>query len=30
LYKQGDVIRLKVREDKTHIFDIETGDKIRA
>lgn len=30
LYKQGDIIRIKVHEEKTHIFDIETGDKIRA
>jgi multiple sugar transport system ATP-binding protein len=30
LYKQGDMIRLKVREEKTHIFDIDTGNKIRA
>jgi multiple sugar transport system ATP-binding protein len=30
LYKMGDEIRFKVDEKKTHIFDLETGDKIRA
>ncbi|MBP5325852.1 MAG: ABC transporter ATP-binding protein [Pseudobutyrivibrio sp.] len=28
-YKRGDVIKLEVREEKTHLFDIETGDRIR-
>jgi multiple sugar transport system ATP-binding protein len=29
-YKQGDTIKLQVREEKTHIFDIATGNKIRV
>ena len=29
-YKAGDVIRLEVRGEKTHLFDLETGDRIRA
>lgn len=29
-YRQGDNIKLEVRGEKTHIFDIETGNKIRA
>ena len=29
-YRQGDAIRLEVKGEKTHIFDIDTGDKIRA
>ena len=28
-YKAGDVIRLEVRGEKTHLFDLETGDRIR-
>jgi multiple sugar transport system ATP-binding protein len=28
-YKRGDIIKLEVREEKTHLFDIETGDRIR-
>ena len=28
-YKAGDIIRLEVRAEKTHLFDIETGDRIR-
>lgn len=28
-YKRGDVIKLEVRGEKTHLFDIETGDRIR-
>lgn len=28
-YKSGDVIRLEVRAEKTHLFDIETGNRIR-
>ena len=28
-YKQGQVIRLEVRGEKTHLFDIETGERIR-
>jgi multiple sugar transport system ATP-binding protein len=30
LYKSGDEIKLKIHEEKTHIFDLQTGDKIRA
>ena len=29
-YKAGDIIKLEVRGEKTHLFDIETGDRIRA
>jgi multiple sugar transport system ATP-binding protein len=29
-YKQGDTIKLEVNAEKTHLFDIETGDRIRA
>ncbi len=28
-YKRGDIIKLEVREEKTHLFDIETGERIR-
>ena len=28
-YKQGDLIKLEVRAEKTHLFDIETGNRIR-
>ena len=28
-YKAGDIIKLEVRGEKTHLFDIETGDRIR-
>ena len=28
-YKRGDIIKLEVRGEKTHLFDIETGDRIR-
>ncbi len=28
-YKSGDVVRLMVRGEKTHLFDIETGERIR-
>ena len=28
-YKRGDIIKLEVREEKTHLFDIQTGDRIR-
>ena len=28
-YKAGDVIKLEVRGEKTHLFDIETGNRIR-
>ncbi|MCR4658114.1 MAG: ABC transporter ATP-binding protein [Lachnospiraceae bacterium] len=28
-YKRGDVIKLEVRGEKTHLFDIDTGDRIR-
>ncbi len=28
-YRQGDIIRLEVREEKTHLFDLETGERIR-
>ena len=27
--KAGDIIRLEVRAEKTHLFDIETGNRIR-
>ena len=29
-YNQGDIIRLEVNEEKTHLFDIETGNRIRS
>ncbi|MHC1772844.1 MAG: ABC transporter ATP-binding protein [Flexilinea sp.] len=29
-YKAGDVIKLEVNENKTHLFDIESGERIRA
>ena len=28
-YKRGDIIKLEVREEKTHLFDIDTGERIR-
>jgi multiple sugar transport system ATP-binding protein len=28
-YKQGDVVKLEVRGEKTHLFDITTGQRIR-
>ncbi len=28
-YRRGDIIKLEVREEKTHLFDIETGERIR-
>jgi multiple sugar transport system ATP-binding protein len=28
-YRSGDVIKLEVNEEKTHLFDLETGDRIR-
>ncbi len=28
-YKQGDIIKLEVRGEKTHLFDLESGDRIR-
>ena len=28
-YKRGDIIKLEVRGEKTHLFDIKTGDRIR-
>lgn len=28
-YRSGDVIRLEVRAEKTHLFDMKTGDRIR-
>lgn len=28
-YNRGDIIKLEVRGEKTHLFDIETGDRIR-
>jgi multiple sugar transport system ATP-binding protein len=28
-YKRGDIVKLEVREEKTHLFDINTGDRIR-
>jgi multiple sugar transport system ATP-binding protein len=28
-YRPGDIIRLEVNESKTHLFDIETGNRIR-
>ena len=29
-YRAGDIIKLEVRGEKTHLFDIETGDRIRS
>ena len=29
-YRQGDVIKLTVKEEKAHIFDLETGNRIRV
>ena len=29
-YRAGDIIKLEVREEKTHLFDLETGERIRA
>ncbi len=29
-YKQGDVVKLEVKSEKTHLFDIDTGEKILA
>ena len=29
-YKMGETIKLEVRAEKTHLFDIKTGDRIRA
>ena len=29
-YRSGDIIRLEVRGEKTHLFDLQTGDRIRA
>lgn len=29
-YKAGDIVKLEVRGEKTHLFDINTGDRIRA
>jgi len=28
-YQQGDVVKLEVKSEKTHLFDINTGDKLR-
>ena len=28
-YKRGDIIKLEVRGEKTHLFDISTGERIR-
>ena len=28
-YRSGDIIKLEVREEKTHLFDLETGERIR-
>lgn len=28
-YKKGDIVNLEVREEKTHLFDLGTGDRIR-
>ena len=27
-YRQGDVVKLEVKSEKTHLFDVETGEKI--
>ena len=29
-YRHGDIIRLEVNGEKTHLFDLETGDRIRS
>jgi len=29
-YKQGDIVKLEVKAEKTHLFDVNTGDKIIA
>ena len=29
-YKMGETIKLEVRAEKTHLFDIQTGNRIRA
>ena len=29
-YRQGDVVKLEVKSEKTHLFDINTGEKIRV
>lgn len=29
-YSQGDIVKLEVKSEKTHLFDVETGDKIIA
>ncbi len=29
-YKQGDIVKLEVKSEKTHLFDVNTGDKIIA
>lgn len=28
-YKQGDIVKLEVKSEKTHLFDVNTGDRIR-
>ena len=28
-YRSGDIIKLEVRGEKTHLFDLQTGDRIR-
>jgi multiple sugar transport system ATP-binding protein len=28
-YKRGDIVKLEVKEEKTHLFDINTGERIR-
>ena len=28
-YRSGDIIRLEVRGEKTHLFDLESGERIR-
>ena len=28
-YNMGDTIKLEVRAEKTHLFDLETGNRIR-
>ncbi len=29
-YKQGDIVKLEVKSEKTHLFDVKTGEKIIA
>ena len=29
-YNAGDIIKLEVRGEKTHLFDLETGERIRS